>query len=600
MFPDPNAAAPQDWQDPYAQPPRPLTPGVPPAGFPGASSAGGFQPGQDSSYGDWWRTPLPDAAFNPQLTGSGAAGMGNTNQPEADTGTTGPSAAAGRLMTGGDKMPPPPAGAAQYAPQGPQGPPPVPQPMANPAADAPSAPKPVDKIQQAMDRDKDILAKAPETPGNHWYQRLGMAVLAGTKLAPYAQQIVHPVWSEQMAARGAAEKELGTLSNAQEAQQRGAYYQQQADESKGRYMRVGTGVFDNEKGAWVTMPADKSTLVAVPIARAAAAGLDVSQAENGRLLLPPTTANQILKPDKDIGGIYVSEQEGKAAGIQPDEEGLYYIPKEGVSSYVGGHFHQPSATMTPFDAAHVQQLNHLLSQRYAVLHPNAPVSPAYQLPVNATQQDYENVEKSLAGEEGAANTVANQAASKSLRDQTLALARRAADDREAKQDVSGRAAVGKIYDPTMKSAERFNLMSKNYEDAVKNNDQQAMLSLLFNHIGMTMGEQKGARMTKDVINEAIQSRPWLQGMGAKFDPKTGVLSGVTLTPNQMREMVSNARGRLAEDTTNARSSASYAGATDDGPKRVPNMSVINYYKTLGGGSAAQALQLMKQDGWSVE
>ena len=126
-------------------------------------------------------------------------------------------------MSGGDIMPPPPAGAAQYAPQGPQGPPPVPQPMANPAAQAPSAPR--SQTQQAIDRDTAAIAQPAPTPGNHWYQRLGMAVLAGTKLAPYAQQIVHPVWSEQMAARGAAEKELQGLSTAQEAQQRGQYYE---------------------------------------------------------------------------------------------------------------------------------------------------------------------------------------------------------------------------------------------------------------------------------------------------------------------------------------------------------------------------------------
>ena len=331
--------SPQDWDDPYALPRKPMSPGVPLAGLPGASTYGGFQPGQDTSWGDWWRTPLPDSAFNPQVTSSGATGMGDSAQPEANTRASGSLGGAAKTM---GPPPVPQQSPASVAPvpsapvsQSPdvsaaQGPPPVPQRMPNP-------------MQEAIDRAKGALAEAPPKPGEHWYQRLGMAMLAATKLATYAQQIVHPVWSQQMAAREGTEKELKELTSAQEAQSRGAYYQQQADESKGRYLKVGTGVFDQEKGIWVTMPVDKSTLVSVPAARAAAAGLDVSQAQGGRILLPPSTANQILKPAKDVGGMYVSEKEGKAAGIQPDEDGLYYVPKEGVASYVGGHFKPPAA-----------------------------------------------------------------------------------------------------------------------------------------------------------------------------------------------------------------------------------------------------------------
>jgi len=57
-----------------------------------------------------------------------------------------------------------------------------------------------------------------------------MAVLSATKLAPYAQQIIHPKWSQEMASRGATEKELTGLVGAQEAQQRG-----NAEEKRGTY-----------------------------------------------------------------------------------------------------------------------------------------------------------------------------------------------------------------------------------------------------------------------------------------------------------------------------------------------------------------------------
>lgn len=171
---------------------------------------------------------------------------------------------------------------------------------------------------------------------------------------------------------------------------------------------------------------------------------------------------------------------------------------------------------------------------------------------------------------------------------------------EDKQESELKDKVLKSYTPAQDSAKRFNIMTQNYEDAVKNNDQQAMLSLLAKHIGMTMGTEKGSRMTKDVIQEAIQSRPWLQGIESKFDSKTGLLSGVTLTPTQMRQMVELGKNKFTEDLGEARNSAGYLGAKDDGPKRVPNQSTVNYYFGAAHGNAEAAKKLMAKDGWSVE
>jgi hypothetical protein len=89
---------------------------------------------------------------------------------------------------------------------------------------------------------------------------------------------------------------------------------------------------------------------------------------------------------------------------------------------------------------------------------------------------------------------------------------------------------------------RKNLMHKNLADALKGN-QQAMLSLVANHIGMTLGAQKGARINQAVWNEAVESAPWLAKTVAKFGPD-GYLSGVTLAPEQMKQMVD-----LADEST---------------------------------------------------
>lgn len=84
--------------------------------------------------------------------------------------------------------------------------------------------------------------------------------------------------------------------------------------------------------------------------------------------------------------------------------------------------------------------------------------------------------------------------------------------------------------------DRMKTMDANYSDIVKTGDQQAMLSLVANHIGMTLGAQKGARITRAVWEEAVESAPWLSRVGAKFSDD-GLLSGVVITSEQAYQMV---------------------------------------------------------------
>ena len=167
------------------------------------------------------------------------------------------------------------------------------------------------------------------------------------------------------------------------------------------------------------------------------------------------------------------------------------------------------------------------------------------------------------------------------------------ETRAAKNDVL------KAYQPTLDSAERMNVMTESYEKAIKDHDQQAMLNLLANHLGMTMGLQKGARITKDLYQEAAHSTPWLAKVGARFD-KDGYLSGVTLNPNQMRQMVDLAQSRYSEDAKKSRSTAAYLGAPDDGPQRIPGKATIRFYLGKANGDPAKAKSLAEEDGWNVK
>jgi hypothetical protein len=53
---------------------------------------------------------------------------------------------------------------------------------------------------------------------------------------------------------------------------------------------------------------------------------------------------------------------------------------------------------------------------------------------------------------------------------------------------------------------------------------------------MTLGAQKGARITRAVWDEATESAPWMGRVAARWSPD-GYLMGVVLTPDQMHQMV---------------------------------------------------------------
>lgn len=116
-----------------------------------------------------------------------------------------------------------------------------------------------------------------------------------------------------------------------------------------------------------------------------------------------------------------------------------------------------------------------------------------------------------------------------LQEKSLNNALKKADYNTAKKEVS------KADDDYDAATNRMKVMDKNIEEA-KAGDQQAMISLLTNHIGMTLGAQKGARISQTILNEAEQSAPWIGRVEARFDGN-GYLSGVVLTPQQMDSMV---------------------------------------------------------------
>ena len=111
--------------------------------------------------------------------------------------------------------------------------------------------------------------------------------------------------------------------------------------------------------------------------------------------------------------------------------------------------------------------------------------------------------------------------------------------------------INKNMQAGLDSNNRYRTMIQS-EQAARNGDQQAQLNILSQHLGMTQGAQRGARISQAMWNEAMQSAPWLETKAARWfhkDPETGdyvfdgYKSGVTLTPDQITQMVALAKQR---------------------------------------------------------
>jgi hypothetical protein len=118
-------------------------------------------------------------------------------------------------------------------------------------------------------------------------------------------------------------------------------------------------------------------------------------------------------------------------------------------------------------------------------------------------------------------------------------------------DNTIRATINKEFATAREAQTRLKIMQQNAADALATGSQQAMVSLLMNHIGMTLGAQKGTRVAKSIIDEARQSAPWVDTKLATIGHQDtngdfiydGPKGGITLTGDQIGQMVGLAKQR---------------------------------------------------------
>lgn len=105
---------------------------------------------------------------------------------------------------------------------------------------------------------------------------------------------------------------------------------------------------------------------------------------------------------------------------------------------------------TPLGQPRVDQLNKMMEQRYQVLHPNQPLAPFYRVPPDATQKDFDRIDKMMESEEKAKGTQAQLATANAFREGMFTLSQQAADERKEKEgskwvswtDESGKSVAG--------------------------------------------------------------------------------------------------------------------------------------------------------------
>ena len=142
------------------------------------------------------------------------------------------------------------------------------------------------------------------------------------------------------------------------------------------------------------------------------------------------------------------------------------------------------------------------------------------------------------------------------------------------QEKTGKAA----FDDALLSDKRLGIM----QDALQSPNAQNDVAMLFNHIGMTLSAQKGARITNSEIQRAVSTRSLPQGLQATLE-KWGVMDYLTgdktlppggfLSPQQRLQMVELGVKNREISWNAARRKAAYYGVTDE-PQHDPSLPAL--------------------------
>jgi hypothetical protein len=353
-----------------------------------------------------------------------------------------------------------------------------------------------------------------------------MAVLSLGKLAPYAMQITHPQWTQQMNAYQQAEKDLGTLSTAQETQQRGAWYQAQAEGEKNKPIVGKDGaiyVFNRQSGQYQPLEPAQSPL---------------DRKNQALQVFGPGHDDEVnayalnMKPE-DMG----KTTEVPWSGLTPELQSLYSAGSNGKvrvpTSMIEKTLPASTGANAPLRPDEISQANQLFSMRYAQLN-KGPTPQAMQLTPGSTLQDLQTVEKNVSGIEGSQG--ANDAKRQSLALQSQLAAQHQQDEESKRSDTSYQFNIGELNKESA-PIEALGLRMGRLQDTIAQNSPMAQ-SLVAPELLTVMagGQGSGMRMNEAEIQRIVGGRNAWQGLQAavqkyQLDPTKPFL----LPPEQINQ-----------------------------------------------------------------
>ncbi len=195
-------------------------------------------------------------------------------------------------------------------------------------------------------------------------------------------------------------------------------------------------------------------------------------------------------------------------------------------------------------AERVPQLNQAMQARYQILNKGRPLPPELTLPPNATQKDFDRVDKLLESQERSAGTLAQQQEAAAMRQQMYQLTAQnqatAALDRETQQYRTSHAKAVSDADAQLeKIQEAKAMLSSGSAEAQALAVPKVMTALI-------SGQGSGVRITQPELNAIISAR----GIGGSFEAfMQKIQSGKKLTPDQAQQLqviLADAEGKIAQ------------------------------------------------------
>jgi uncharacterized membrane protein len=209
----------------------------------------------------------------------------------------------------------------------------------------------------------------------------------------------------------------------------------------------------------------------------------------------------------------------------------------------------------------VAQMNKTLQSRWEVLHPGQTIPEHFVIPTNATQKDYDRIDKALESTERAFGTKAQQDQVNEMRRQTLALAQKK-DDRAAARDPNTEKEYKSVHDDLNKKFATTETQLQNAEQAISEVNSGAMgqaFGTIKSLVALAGGQGSGVRITQAELNSIANARGikgtfdgWLNGLEGKgklsadqVQQLNAVLSEVKRKGEEKRALLSETLDKLA-------------------------------------------------------